>query len=331
MSSHLQAGASHCTKSKLATAIFVFVCASLAATATTKSDRINLTPKFSPGESMAYDIETRTTTTGKTTSPITNSEAPTVSSLSVKLSEQLEVESVEPQPKGQSVTFRLTWSAAQAESRSDALDPTASDPAAIFDKLQGQSVELTLDPEGGISNFKGLENIVPGGVPPAESVAWIASLSAPASFPAGGISIGQQWKAETPIAGAPLTGLFWRTQSTYQRDEECAALPGHQCAVILSEMAIARQGEAHGDATPPDYLHNGLRTSGTWTGSGEELGSILIDSGLLVAATESSTQDMDYGIKSAATGSAVHYTAKVENETGVTLVELSKSSAKTVH
>jgi hypothetical protein len=300
-----------------------------AATATTKSDRVDLTPKFSPGDTMVYEIESRTTTTGRTTSPIANSEAPTTSSLSVKLSEQLQILSVDNQENGQAVTFRVTWNTADAQARSDALDPTASDPSAAFEKLQGQSMELTLNSDGGLSKFSGLEKILPGGVPPVESVGWISSLIAPASFPRGGIVLGQQWKAETPIKGAPLADLLWQTRSTYERNEECSAVPGRQCAVILSELTIGRAEKGHDDSTPPDYMRNGLRTSGAWTGSGQELGSILIDSGLLVSATESSTQNMDYEIKSAASGSSVHYVAKAENETDITLVELSKSSAKT--
>jgi len=89
--------------------------------------------------------------------------------------------------------------------------------------------------------------------------------------------------------------------------------------LILTHLTIARHGD-RGDQTPEDYVRNGLRTSGTWTGQGEEMGSIDIASGLLMSATETSTQNMDYEITSASSGSSVHYTAKSQTQTGITLV-----------
>jgi len=183
-----------------------------------------------------------------------------------------------------------------------------------------------------VKDFKGLEEVVAGGVPPPESVAWISALSAANSFPSAGIAVGQQWKAERPIAGAPLAGLFWRTQSTYQRNEPCraslAAAPNQNtampsaepCAVIISQMTIARRGSSHSDATPDEYLRNGLRTSGTWTGTEQEIGSISLATGLLVSATETSAQSMDYTIESAAGGSSLRYTSRTEGRMGISLV-----------
>lgn len=304
------------------------------------SARVTLVPKFNAGETLVYEIETQTVTAGKTVTPITNGEGPTQSSLSIGMRERLEVLSVNSDPAGQSVNFRLTWDESHADYVSDALDPTAPDPSAPFALLQGQSMDFTLSPDGAISNFKGLENILPGGVPPAEAVAWISALTAARQFPHGGLSVGQQWKAERPITGAPLAGLFWQTQSTYDRNEPCPPLNSgvadesrppaqapHQCAIIVSQMAVARHGSPRSDQTPEDYLHNGLRTAGTWTGSGQELGSIAVETGLLISATETTTQAMDYEIKSATSGSSVRYTAKMQSQTGITLVDISQGPA----
>jgi hypothetical protein len=299
------------------------------------SARIALVPKFVAGQVFVYHIETQTSTAGKTTTPIVNTEGPTQASLTIDLRERLEVLHVDPHPDGEAVTLRITWDASRADTESDALDPTAQNPAAPYGKLEGQSMELTLSPDGALSNFKGLEDILPGGVPPADSVAWISLLTASAGFPHGGIAVGQQWKSELPIAGAPLARLVWQTQATYQRNEACQPLPGasttgvssQQCAVILTQMQVARHGSSHSDATPDEYLRNGLRTSGTWTGSGALLGSISIQTGMLVSATETSSQNMDYEIKSASTGSSIHYTAKVQNQTGITLVDILQPNA----
>ena len=74
------------------------------------------------------------------------------------------------------------------------------------------------------------------------------------------------------------------------------------CAVILTHYEITRRGSARSDATPDDYRRNGLRTSGSWTGSGESLDSISLSAGLLVNSTQTGTQEMAYDIVSSACG-----------------------------
>jgi hypothetical protein len=307
--------------------VFSLVAVSSAAVCDAKSARLVLTPKFSAGETLVYQIEMQTTTAGKTVTPIMNNEGATEASLRIGMRERLEVLSIATQDH--SVRFRLTWDDSHADAISDALDPATGDPAASFKALQGQSVEFTLSPNGALSDFKGLENVLPGGMPPPESVAWIASLASARVFPHGGIEVGQHWRSERPISGAPLADLFWSTASTYDRNEACAPFgnagattphPGQQCAVIVTQMSIARHGGTRSDQTPLDYLHNGLRTAGTWTGSGQQLASISVQTGLLVSATETSSQNMDYTITSASSGSSIHYTAKVQSQTGITLV-----------
>lgn len=314
--------------------------------------RVVLAPKFTVGETLIYEIESRTSTAGNVVTPITNNEGAKQSSLTISLRERLEVlavdaQPIDAQPNATSVRMRITWDQSHASATTDAVDPTAANPSEPFAKLQGQSMEFTLAPDGAISKMSGLENILPGGVPPVEAVSWISSLNAPRNFPRGGILVGQQWSAERPITGAPLAGLSWQLHSTFERAEPCPSVQStqatspsapdatpsgslavaQQCAVIRSTMTIARRGSAHSDATPEDYLHQGLRTSGTWTGSGAELGSISIDSGLLIGATETSSQNADYEITSAITGSSIHYTAKVESQTGITLVQQSQADA----
>jgi hypothetical protein len=320
----LRRAISSITALSLATASFAAACGA-------KGARLVLTPKFTTGEALVYQMEMQTTTAGKTVTAIMNNEGASEAALKVGMRERLEVLSVAAQDD--SVRFRLTWDESHADVISDALDPTTGDPAAPFRQLQGQSVEFTLSPNGALSNFKGLEDVLPGGMPPPESVAWIVSLAAASEFPPGGIEIGQRWKAERPIAGAPLADLFWTTESTYDHNENCAPLgtaalkapqSDQQCAVIVSQMSISRHGGSRSDQTPPDYLHNGLRTAGTWTGTGQEMGSIAIQTGLLMSATETSSQNMDYTITSASSGSSIHYTAKVQSQTGITLVAQSQ-------
>ncbi len=143
--------------------------------------------------------------------------------------------------------------------------------------------------------------------------------------------MGQKWTSERPIPGAVLSSLISRAESSYLRDEPCGSsfksrLPGvnrpapsDNCAVILTQFEILRGGSTKSDATPEDYRRNGLRTSGTWTGSGESLDSISLATGLLVSSTRTSTQNMDYQITSASTGSSIHHVGKVQSQSEITL------------
>jgi hypothetical protein len=67
-------------------------------------------------------------------------------------------------------------------------------------------------------------------------------------------------------------------------------------------------------------VHNGLRTSGTWTGSGESLDSISLATGLIVRSTQTTTQNMDFEVLSPTTGSKIHYVGQVETQSHVILL-----------
>jgi hypothetical protein len=160
----------------------------------------------------------------------------------------------------------------------------------------------------------------------------VNGLSLGAGFPRDGIAIGQKWRSERPLTGSPLSGLVWRAESTYLRDEPCHSSVGANisgnppgtrqdiCAVVLTHFRVFRRGSAHSDATPEEYRRNGLRTTGTWTGSGESLDSISLATGLLVSSTQTSTQNMDYEITSASTGSSIHRVGQVQSQSVTTLV-----------
>jgi hypothetical protein len=98
--------------------------------------------------------------------------------------------------------------------------------------------------------------------------------------------------------------------------------------VILTHFEISRQGSARSDATPEDYRRNGLRTSGTWLGSGEALESVSLATGLLVSSTQTSKQDADYEIMSVATGSRIHEQGHVQSQSEITLVTPPQPSTK---
>jgi hypothetical protein len=300
-------------------------------------DRIRIQPRFQPGDTLYYQIEMHTVSTGKTTTPIINPEGGTKFSETVDLLVQLDVLPLAASSRDNAnapqtldaapVRIRVTYLRAHADSQSDAPAFDTSSAGSQYDRLAGHSFEFTLEPGGGITDFKDVDNILPRSSDPAQVFAWMKTLASGNEFPHQGIAIGQKWASEKPLTSAPLTGLVWRSESTYMRNDRCNLPPAvanekespsaaaRQCAVIMTEFQILRHGSKHSDETPPDYLHHGLRTSGTITGSGESLDSISLADGLLASSTQSSTQNADVDITSAANGEAIHRVGQVQTQT----------------
>jgi hypothetical protein len=309
------------------------------------AQRIHLTPNFTMGESFRYHIESRTTTTGTTTTPVVNPEAASQLKQVADLEVRLDVVGVQPAPAANGTAgparLRATYEKASATTEADAYDPAAAALDAQYNNLQGRSVEFTIEADGKISHITGLDEVVSNPAAAAAMRAWISGFSPSANLPAEGIAIGQKWSAERPLENTPLANLLWRTASSYLRDEACelpveskaaaqnsaatdagtsAASPGLRCAIILTSFDILRHGSANADSTPEEYRHNGLRTSGTWTGKGESLDSISLQTGMLLRSTQTSTQKMDFEIVSALSGSKIHYAGQVETQSEITLM-----------
>jgi hypothetical protein len=313
------------------------------ALAAAAGQRVRLIPKFATGETFRYQVETRTTVSGKTTTPITNPGGITQQSQSISLLVRLDVLNADPPVKDGSaapVRLRATYEKSQAQSQADAYDPAVPSPDEPYDRIEGHSLEFTIEPGGGIADIKGLDDIFPNRSETDPILSWAKGFSSGAGTPGKGISIGQKWTSERPLTGAPLAGLIWRSDSTYLRDEPCdspaaanataakSPVAAESCAVILTRFQILRHGSPRSDATPPDYLRNGLRTSGKWEGSGESLDSISLSSGLLVRSTLNIAEDVDYEITSAATGSSIHQVTHSTTQSEIKLVPASQSAAQ---
>jgi len=296
-------------------------------------ERVRIQPKFQPGESLYYRIEMHTVSTGKTTTPIINPEGGTKFSENVDLLVQLDVLPVAVSSRddakplqaagGEPVRMRVTYLRAHADSQSDAPAVDAPSASSEYDRLAGHSFEFTLEPGGGITDFKDVDHILPSSTDPAQALSWMNGLASGSEFPQKGIAVGQKWTSEKALTGAPLAGLVWRGESTYVRNDRCNAATGGpsasagNCAVILTQFQIVRHIPKHSDGTPPDYLRHGLRTAGTITGSGESLNSISLTTGLLTSSTQSSTQNADFDITSAANGEAIHRVGQVQTQTNI--------------
>jgi hypothetical protein len=297
--------------------------------------RVRFLPKFVPGETLRYDIETQITTRGKATTPIENPEAASILKQSASVIVRLEV--LNPPPSAQDSTaasgalrLRVTYEKSSATAESDAYDPSAAAIENQYGLLEGRSVEFTLDAAGNLADIKGLDEVLANPSAAQTVRSWISQLSSSAKFPRDGVAVGQKWTNEQAIAGTPLEGMLWRSTSTYLHNEQCppgaiphSPGPGNAnaglCAAVLTHFEILRHG-SKSDATPEDYRRHGLRTAGSWTGSGETLDLVSLSAGVLVRSTQTTTQDMDFQIASASSGSRMTYQGRVTSHTEITLL-----------
>jgi hypothetical protein len=325
--------------------LIAIVCACTSPLGGGAAQRLHLIPKFTVGQVLRYQISTRTTTTSNTTTPIVNAEGPSQLKQTLLLQLRIDVLGVQPGASGAvgNVRLRTTYEKASATSETDTYDPGAATLVDQFNQLEGRSVEFTIDSEGKVSHVAGLDDLLANPVASSTVRSSMSGLSPGSQFPKEGIVIGQKWTNEQPLQNTPLAGLVRRTESTYVRDETVplpaaadatspapplnnstgpngsAAGSNTACAVIITKFEILRHGAAHGD-TPPDYVHNGLRTSGTWTGSGDSLDSISLATGFIVRSTQTAIQNMDFEIVSPSTGSKIHYVGQVGTQSEITML-----------
>jgi hypothetical protein len=320
-----------------AAASVALIALSLSATA---ANRVHLFPKFTPGETLRYQIETRTNSNSKMETPIENPEAASKSRQTVSLILRLDVLNPLPannDPPG-SVRIRATYEKSGATFESDAYDPAGSNIADQYNNLEGRSLEYTIEPDGQLSHLAGVDNLLKDPAVAENVRSWINGISSAARIPKAGIEIGQKWTTERPIEGVALGGLIWRNQSTYLHDEPCYSTEGPpksataappadanaSCAVIITQLKINRNG----DDTPDDYARQNLDTSGTWTGSGGSLEFVSLSTGLLIHSTQDSTQNMDVEILSTRSGSKMHYTGHLESHSEISLLPATPPSAE---
>lgn len=320
----------------LAISAVLITAATVAVPAKEKPPHIHLTLQLESGESLRYSIDTQASIEGNTTSPIVNNEAPKKEDRTTSLEITLTVLPAEPlaaNTAASNARLRVTYDLADATSSSDAYDPAADAFVDAYKKLQGRSIEFTMSPTGRITNVAGLEEAFANQSLAKSAKDWLAGFSYATSIPAEGIAVGQKWSHETPAENLPLRGLSWHFDSTYLRNESCSPQPPlggedessaeavkpDQCAVILTRSSLIRKG-SKSDQTPDDYLHNGLRTSGTWAATSESLDSISLTTGWIVVSTQTVNEQMDYEIKSVQTGSTLHHTGSVKTQTHISML-----------
>jgi hypothetical protein len=91
------------------------------------------------------------------------------------------------------------------------------------------------------------------------------------------------------------------------------------CAVILTNATLHQDSNTK-NATPEDFKLHELRTAGTARGSNRIITYVSLKSGLVIRATEESTQQMDVTVAKADGSNRVRYGVNAKSHSEVVLV-----------
>ncbi|HEV2615596.1 MAG TPA: hypothetical protein VGU63_03185 [Candidatus Acidoferrales bacterium] len=294
--------------------------------------------------------------------PVLDPEGPTKTGESVNVVLRLEVLNVSDASAAPGPAhIRVTYETTAATSSSDSYDADAAAIAEQYKKIEGQSIEFTLEPTGKITDVSGLKGLLDDQSRSAIVNQWLSQLTLGASLPKKGIAVGEKWSSEQAIGNVPLAGLAWHIESTYVRDEPCRAVRPEpavgavaqpvtpsavpdQCAVIqthseitgapaeksarqpgnqLSQQPPTESPNDGKDRTPDVFRKNGLRTFGEWTGSGDGLTSISLRTGMVVSVTQTAATHMDFTIMTDTAHNKMRYAGDTRSQSQITLLSQS--------
>ncbi len=299
-----------------------------AATLCAGDRRVHLLPKLHPGQTITYLIRFQSDKTVKTESNVVAPMAPNAAQIDAH--GLLRVEILDAQEMGSKAAIHargqfLTLDSgvrlkAPGDKKSDG-DKQRVDP-------DGKSIEFTISSDGSVNSVKGLDSLFPEQQQAWQQ--WVARFALVWTLPANGMKFGEKWKSQqAEQAGAPIAGLHWARESIYVRDEPCQASqlsitgdvsassgPPDTCAVLLT-TATLKQKSSSKDATPEDFKLHELRTMGTAKGAGEIITYISLKSGLVVRASEETSQFMDVVVAKADDSNRVHYNVDAKSHSEV--------------
>jgi len=302
-----------------------------AATLCAGDRRINLLPRLQPGQTITYLIRFQSDKTIKTESKVVAPMVPNAAQIDAH--GLLRVEILDVQQPGSKAAIHArgrfltldsgVWLKRPGDKKPD-WDKQRVDP-------HGKSIDFTISPDGSVNEVKGLDTLFPEQQQAWQQ--WVARFALAWTLPADGMKFGEKWKSEqAEQAGAPIAGLHWARESSYVRDEPCQASqlsimgdvsassgPPDTCAVLLT-TATLKQKSSSKDGTPEDFKLHELRTMGTAKGAGEIITYISLKSGLVVRATEETSQFMDVVVAKADASNRVHYNVDAKSHSEVLLV-----------
>jgi hypothetical protein len=301
------------------------------ATLSAGDKRVQLLPKLQPGQTITYLIRFQSDKTVKTESRVVAPMAP--NDAQIDAHGLLRVEIIDVQETGSKAAIHArgqflppdsaAWLKGRNEKKPD------SDKQRV--DTNGQSIEFTISPDGSVNNVSSLDSLFLDQQQAWQQ--WVARFALAWTLPLNGMKPGEKWKSEQPEqAGAPIAGLHWERESTYVRDEPCQASqfsitrdvisssgPADTCAVLLTTAKL-KQKSSSKDSTPEDFKLHELRTMGMAKGTNETITYISLQTGLVVRATEETTQFMDVVVATADGSNRVHYNVDAKSHAEVLLV-----------
>jgi len=296
---------------------------------------IVFTPRYTPGETMRYQVSFRSQTSNLVGGAVENPQGAGELGIAVGLTLRLEVLAPIPVAGGAEsgqgsamqgnerppLRLRATYERVSAALSGDSYDPAATKLLAQYQNLEGRIIEFQIGSHGELQYLKGLDEVVQDPRALEAARAWLEQLSAGIGAPPTGAIPGQTWERSQPVPDAWLAGTSLQTSSTYLRDEACDLENpgGEECAVVLMRFTLGQKpGEKN--TTPEAFRRYGLRTSGEWTRHGESLVYVSLSTGRNVSISQSSEEQMDLRIRHEDGGALFHYAGRSKTETHLLLV-----------
>ena len=305
---------------------------------------ISLRPKLEPGQVRRYRVQLQTITNTKRSGAVSDPQGPSQLAVTWDAIVKLEVlaeagpppsnssgpktgsgktAAADENPPSAPLRVRTTYEQSTASVKSDSPDPQAEDIQQRYKQLEGRVIEFTVGMDGRVSDVRGLEAVFDDEEVRRAAEQWMAQVSGTTLAPQG-VALGQSWNSGQPATSMPLAGMIWRSNSIYLRNEPCrpadTATPSSSelCAVILTHQSVLPRKQLR-DPTPDDYRRNGLHTSGRWTGTGESLSYLSLQTHSAVSVTQDSSQQIDFTVTNSA-GSSIHYAGTIETHSRVELL-----------
>jgi hypothetical protein len=293
--------------------------------------RVHLLPKLQPGQTITYLIRFQSDKTVKTKSKVVAPMAPDAAQLDAQGSFRVEILNVEEAAGNATIHARGQFLTLDSGATVQAPTEGNSDGNSLHADAAGKSIEFTISPDGSVNAIKGLDSLLPGQQQAWQQ--WVARFALAWTLPTDGMKSGEKSRSEqAEQPGTPIAGLHWERESLYVRDEPCrprqlsptgdvspSGGPADICAVLFTSATL-KQKSSSKDATPDDFKVHELRTMGTAKGEGEIVTYISLKSGLVVRATEETTQFMDVVIAKADGSNGVHYNVEAKSHAEVLLV-----------
>ena len=302
-----------------------------AATLCAGDKHINLLPKLQSRQTITYLIRFQSDKTVRTESNVVAPMAPNAAQIDAH--GLLRVEILDVQPSGNKAAIHARGQFLTLDSGVWVKSPADKKPDWDRQRVEayGNSIEFTISSDGSVNSVKGLNSLFPEQQQAWQQ--WVARFALAWTLPANGMKFGEKWKSlQAEQAGAPIAGLHWARESKYVKDEPCQASqlsimgdvspsggPPDTCAVLLTTAKLKQKSSAK-DATPDEFKLHELRTMGTANGTSEIITYISLKSGLVVRATEETSQFMDVLVAKADGSNRVHYNVNAKGHAEVLLV-----------